>query len=1017
MDKVGALIARFPAVALALILVISAVMVGLTFRLDFNTSEEDFNPDSDIARANNEVMGDYGVRVHYVEVVVSAKDGDILTRDCMLDILGALANMTADPLLGPAMLRTTASPTGIMSIADLVLLLNDMYSNIEQVKSGLDLMQKSVGDGADGMNSFAFFLSAMVNKDNVVDMGGQIMNLSQGFQQPREDIVVPQDERTSFEKMASLDTDRIKHVLFDSLKGNFNRSLQAKPVLAKAEMADLAVQNLTDAITNLVGSIEDVKSYPNSTKIIPDTNTTVADVLTQLEATLAFITTPDPQILTQTAFLLFDVIEEAGAGIGKLLAHDFKPDVQGPEMLRSKATMILVQLNGSLEDVYPGRLLECEKMIHDIAQEDYGSVSMRTIGLYMINDEISGDTAEQMVFLIAIALVLLLVILGITYKSVLDMAISFVGICLAVCWTLGFAVILGYTFNVIMIAAPILVIGMGIDYGIHTNLRYKEETWKDPGRYKKAVKIAIGSVGTALVLATVTTCAGFISNLSSELELIRRFSILCVIGVLSSFIVLCVLVSASKLLIDQLKEALAKGEGKGQKKKNKKPSMPDAETPAPEPKRGMIVRFTALGATCAKRSSWAVIIITLLITGISLLGAMKLDTTFEFEDFLPRDSEISDNFRYAMGNFDLSTDESYILVKGDVATPQALSALGQTLSNMGDDEFVDQGSAFCMLTLMRDVADDQRAARPLDLYNSTFAQMYKDSCSAGSDIPVGNVTALFSWLYFETLTHDSALRAIHLKDGGSRENAAFDGALVTVGVTTNKVERGDEIQSELEGDKAPIQDLVEEGKLDKAVVTGGLVVTKVTMDAMTRSQTMSIIITVIVSIVTLTGLFFFKRRSFVLGAITTVPIAFVIAWVLGGMYLLGYKLNMLTITIGSLTVGIGVTYAIHITHRFLEDLEKEQDIDVALDKCLAHSGMAVFGSAATTIGAFAVLLFSSLPPMQQFGGITAMAIIFAMISAIFVMPSMLRIWARWLEDRGKLFKADTEKEKKMDEER
>ena len=119
---------------------------------------------------------------------------------------------------------------------------------------------------------------------------------------------------------------------------------------------------------------------------------------------------------------------------------------------------------------------------------------------------------------------------------------------------------------------------------------------------------------------------------------------------------------------------------------------------------------------------------------------------------------------------------------------------------------------------------------------------------------------------------------------------------------------------------------------------------------------------------------------------------------------------------GALTVGLGVTYAIHITHRFIEELDKQHDVDAALDECLKNTGLALFGAAATTVGGFAVLIASTLPPLRQFGTITAMSITFSIISGIFVLPSLLRLWARWREDRGTLYKELPEDEEVDDEE-
>ncbi|NYT16366.1 MAG: MMPL family transporter, partial [Methanomassiliicoccales archaeon] len=70
------------------------------------------------------------------------------------------------------------------------------------------------------------------------------------------------------------------------------------------------------------------------------------------------------------------------------------------------------------------------------------------------------------------------------------------------------------------------------------------------------------------------------------------------------------------------------------------------------------------------------------------------------------------------------------------------------------------------------------------------------------------------------------------------------------------------------------------------------------------------------------------------------------------------------------------------------------DIDNAVNKAVGRTGVSLFGAAITTIIGFGIIGFSILPPIQQFGVITALAIGLSFIGAVFVLPAILVIWAR-----------------------
>jgi predicted RND superfamily exporter protein len=179
----------------------------------------------------------------------------------------------------------------------------------------------------------------------------------------------------------------------------------------------------------------------------------------------------------------------------------------------------------------------------------------------------------------------------------------------------------------------------------------------------------------------------------------------------------------------------------------------------------------------------------------------------------------------------------------------------------------------------------------------------------------------------------------------------------------------------------------------------------------------SIAYTILLSFIILTAVFWYTNGQPWLGIISMLPVLLVLIWILGTMVTIGYTLNVMTILIGALTVGLGVTYAIHISHRFIEEMEHHHSLDKAINNTVKNTGSALFGAAMTTVLGFGVLIFAILPPMKQFGTMTALTILYSFLSSVWVLPSMLVIWARisGLADKKHENNISEEKESESDD--
>ena len=115
------------------------------------------------------------------------------------------------------------------------------------------------------------------------------------------------------------------------------------------------------------------------------------------------------------------------------------------------------------------------------------------------------------------------------------------------------------------------------------------------------------------------------------------------------------------------------------------------------------------------------------------------------------------------------------------------------------------------------------------------------------------------------------------------------------------------------------------------------------------------------------------------------------------MALIGLKWNVLTVMVTALTLGIGIDYSIHMWRRFEVELQKKGNHWEALREALDTTGVALMLSALTTTAGFAVLLFSPMPIIQDFGLITAITVLFSLVLAIMVLPVLVELSARGQE--------------------
>jgi predicted RND superfamily exporter protein len=367
------------------------------------------------------------------------------------------------------------------------------------------------------------------------------------------------------------------------------------------------------------------------------------------------------------------------------------------------------------------------------------------------------------------------------------------------------------------------------------------------------------------------------------------------------------------------------------------------------------------------------------------IAALQVETSFDMESMLPEDNPTIEIFKEVSESFPSSgMDQEYILIEGDVATKDILYGIKNTMSNIdGDDYIASTPTGEPKITSVVSIIDDA-----VEQNNSLISEFNLDK----NNIPLTN-DYIHDFLIY--LSSQDQFRE-DLKSVVHKEDSSYDATVIRV-YTNGESNSNEEEMASGKGQCLYEQLSEDVNDLDDVTVTitGTETLMFVTAQSLTESQINSTMICIFLAAIVLLIVF----RNPVLSLLTLVPVLLSISWILGTMYFIGIDLNIMTVMITSITIGLGVTYAIHAVQRFRLIADETGDIEKALSSTVSHTGGALLASAATTVAGFAILMLAPITPQQQFGFISSITIIYSLISTIFILPPMLKLWAEWRKRR------------------
>jgi len=174
---------------------------------------------------------------------------------------------------------------------------------------------------------------------------------------------------------------------------------------------------------------------------------------------------------------------------------------------------------------------------------------------------------------------------------------------------------------------------------------------------------------------------------------------------------------------------------------------------------------------------------------------------------------------------------------------------------------------------------------------------------------------------------------------------------------------------------------------DEFKLAGVLILFNNLLQSLFKSQ----ILTLGVVMLGISFMFLVLFRNLTLSLIGVVPNFMAAFFILGIIGLLGIPLDMMTITIAAITIGIAVDNSIHYIYRFKEEFDKIKNYNETVDRCHNTVGIAILNTSITIVFGFSILVLSNFIPTIYFGVFTGIAMLLALISVLTLLPKLILV--------------------------
>jgi uncharacterized protein len=559
---------------------------------------------------------------------------------------------------------------------------------------------------------------------------------------------------------------------------------------------------------------------------------------------------------------------------------------------------------------------------------------------------------RQTGILFLIALLYIMLVLYLTFRRVSDVFLLMFVIVVGIFWIIGLMGWVGITYTTMSVAIMPLMLGINIAYVIHILSRYYEEREAGSDIFNSATT-SVKTVGVAVFLTAITTVFGFMSFTITDIPPMKDFGIVCMIGITFSFFLALTLLPALVVIRDRRKKA-EKLEAHLEKMRKRRR----------ESRYGALVDRALVGSSMtAYHHHWIVTGLVLVLIAFAVFSIFNLKTGADIRAMIGENLP-SVKASEMLTKYFGAQDADVIVVQGDVLNPANLKAFLKLEDRIVADSrnrtgekgwFTRKGN----ISIADILTDANGGSLP-----GSKAAVEAEVAELGTQMDIGTLVSK---------NRDYAL--IMIRSGTPATQSETDTKVKVLRDATSKMKSETGLKASATGFSVLIADLM-----------GNIVPTQL------ETSGLALVLCLLVLVIIF--------KSFFYGLITLVVVICGMSAEMAFLYIMGWPLDIMTVTVASLVIGAGIDFGIHITHRFREQrYDHGLSLEESVRTTVVHVGRALVAGGFTTAGVFGILGISSMMPLRHFGWTVAIGLLAALLGAIFVLPSLLVILSKAFNSR------------------
>jgi hypothetical protein len=501
---------------------------------------------------------------------------------------------------------------------------------------------------------------------------------------------------------------------------------------------------------------------------------------------------------------------------------------------------------------------------------------------------------------------------------------------------------------------------------VHLIVRFRELLLQEPeSSHRQLIFDTVRLKLKPCVYAVLTTIAGFASLVFCDILPVITFGWMMIAGLVVSLIITFLLFPTVLVQIP-------------------KKSPPD--------RKKWNFSLTSVLARFTERRGGLILIVGFLLLVFSLIGVSRLDVENRFIDYFHEDTEIHQGMLVIDRKLGVTTPLD-VLIDFNGADKKSESA--ETAESAPADQNDPPQDEFDVFDQFDEY--EQAAADEKYWFNAEKMKRIKKVHNYLDQLPqTGKVISLATLLAVtEKLNNGKPLDSLELALLYNETPEKFKDILIEpyVSIEHNQVRfwvrvidsdkslRRNELLNKIETDLTKMLDLEQEN----IHLSGMLVLYNNMLQSLFDSQ----ILTLGITLLLLMTMFLILFRSLRIAIIALLPNVLSVAVVLGVMGWLNIPLDMMTITIAAISIGIAVDDTIHYIHRFEAEFEKDRNYVNTMHRCHGTIGHAMYYTSITIIIGFSILAMSNFIPTIYFGLLTGLAMLIALLGALTLLPQML----------------------------